>query len=248
MIMIKALLIDDEERATDSLKIMIEKFIPEIEFVSICNDARLAAGIIHVETPDLVFLDIRMPHLSGFDLLNNIPDKKFKVIFTTAYNEYAIKAIRFSAFDYILKPVDIEELIKVVRRYIQVRNDFDQQQELLQNIMYNLHTGEKTGLRLALPVKGGVHFVLPHEIIHCEALSNYTKIYVEGNKQFLVSKNLGEYEELLTNYGFIRTHKSHLVNKHFISYLDHNGFIVLKDNTIIEVSRRRKEDVLGKLK
>ncbi len=246
--MIKALLIDDEERATDSLKIMIEKFIPEIESVGICNDARLAAEMIHREAPELVFLDIRMPHLSGFDLLNNIPDKKFKVIFTTAYNEYAIKAIRFSAFDYILKPIDIEELIKVVRRYVQSRNDFDQQQELLQNIMYNLTTGDTQSLRLALPVKGGVHFVMPHQIIHCEALSNYTKIYVEGNKQFLISKNLGEYEELLAPYQFIRTHKSHLVNKRFISYIDHNGFIVLKDNTVIEVSRRRKEEVMSKLR
>lgn len=246
--MLKALLIDDEVRATDSLRIMIEKFIPEIESVAICNDARLAAGIIHEIAPDLVLLDVRMPHLSGFDLLNKIPDKKFKVIFTTAYNEYAIKAIRFSAFDYLLKPVDVEELVKAVKRFIQARNDFDEQQELLQNIMYNLKADDQTGLRLALPVKGGVHFVWPHQIVHCEALSNYTKIYTEDNQQFIISKNLGEYEELLTPYHFIRTHKSHLVNKHFISYLDHNGFLVLKDNTVVEVSRRRKEEVLSKLK
>lgn len=246
--MLKALLIDDEVRATDSLRIMIEKFIPEIESVAICNDARLAAGVIHELEPDLVFLDVRMPHLSGFDLLNNIPDKKFKVIFTTAFNEYAIKAIRFSAFDYILKPVDVEELIKVVKRFIREKSDFDQQQEQLGNIIYNLQAGDQTGLRLALPVKGGVHFVMPHEITHCEALSNYTKIYTTGNQQFIISKNLGEYEELLAPYHFIRTHKSHLVNKLFISYLDHNGYIVLKDNTVIEVSRRRKEEVLTKLK
>lgn len=245
--MLKALLIDDEERATDSLRIMIEKFIPEISLVSVCNDARQAAGIIHQMNPDLVFLDVRMPHLTGFDLLNNIPSQQFKVIFTTAFNEYAIQAIRFSAFDYLLKPIDLEELIKVVNRYIKIRED-DSQKARLQNIMYNLKTENKTGLRLALPVKGGVHFVLPQEIIHCEALSNYTKIYVEGNKQFVVSKNLGEYEELLAPYSFIRTHKSHLVNKYYISYLDHNGFIVLKDNTVIEVSRRRKEDVMSKIK
>ncbi len=246
--MIKALLIDDEERATDSLRIMIEKFIPEIASVTTCNDARLAASIIHEAVPDLVFLDIRMPHLSGFDLLNKIPDKKFKVIFTTAFNEYAIKAIRFSAFDYILKPIDVEELIKVVKRFIREKSDFDQQQEQLRNIMYNLQEADQTGLRLALPVKGGVHFVMPHEIIHCEALSNYTKIHTTSNQQFIISKNLGEYEDLLTPYHFIRTHKSHLVNKHFISYLDHNGYIVLKDNTVIEVSRRRKDEVMSKLK
>ena len=246
--MLKVLLIDDEERATDALRLMITKFIPEISQVMVCNDARHAAETIHSYQPSLVFLDIRMPYLTGFDLLNNIPGKKFKVIFTTAYNEYAIKAIRFSAFDYLLKPVDVEELIDAVKRFIQVNADYSQHQALLQNIMHNMQTPEQGELRLAVPTKEGVHYVLPHEIIRCEALGNYTKFFVSGNRQFIISKTLGEYEELLSPYHFIRTHKTHLVNKQFISFIDHDGFVILKDATKIEVSRRRKEEVMNTLR
>lgn len=246
--MLKVLLIDDEERATDALRLMIGKFIPEIGQVAVCNDARRAAEMIHVYQPALIFLDIRMPHLTGFDLLNNIPGKKFKVIFTTAYNEYAIKAIRFSAFDYLLKPIDVEELIAAVNRFIEANADYPQQQALLQNIMYNMQVPVQGELRLALPTKEGVHYLLPHEIIRCEASGNYTKFYTTGNRQFLISKTMREYEELLAPYQFIRTHKTHLVNIQFISFIDHDGFITLKDSTKIEVSRRRKEEVMNALK
>lgn len=245
--MLKVLLIDDEERATDALQLMIEKFIPGIGQVLVCNDARHAAAMIHTHQPSLVFLDIRMPHLSGFDILDSIPDKKFRVIFTTAYDEYAIKAIRFSAFDYLLKPVDVEELIYAVKRFEQADTGHPQQQALLRNVMYNMQETDG-GLRLALPTKEGVHYVLPFEIIRCEALGNYTKFYVSGNRQFIISRTLGEYEELLTPYGFIRTHKTHLVNQTFISFIDHDGFIVLKDSEKIEVSRRRKEEVMKRLR
>jgi two-component system LytT family response regulator len=246
--MVKALLIDDEERATDALRLMIEKFIPEISQVAVCNDARLAAQMIHNFQPSLVFLDIRMPYLTGFDILNQIPGKEFKVIFTTAYNEFAVKAIRFSAFDYLLKPIDIEELIMAVKRFMQSDENYSHQQALLQNIMYNMKAPDTSGLRLALPTREGIYFVTADEIIRCEALGNYTKFYLQNNRQFIISKTLGEYEEMLVPHQFIRTHKSHLVNRSFISFIDHEGFIVLKDSTKVEVSRRRKEEVLGALK
>ncbi|WP_257666405.1 LytR/AlgR family response regulator transcription factor [Parapedobacter tibetensis] len=245
--MTKALLIDDEERATDSLRLMIEKFIPEIDQVWSCNDARKGAQLIHKICPDLVFLDIRMPHLSGFDLLNAIPNKRFKVIFTTAYDEYAIKSIRFSAFDYLLKPIDAEELISAVKRYFQSSDDWSQQPALFKNITHNMHLQARDEFRLALPSKEGIHFLMPHEIIRCEAASNYTTFYIDGGKQHITSKTLGEYDELLSPYHFIRTHKSHLVNRDFISFIDHDGFIVLKDATKVEISRRRKGDVMAAL-
>lgn len=246
--MLKALLIDDEEMATDALQLMIARFIPSVGQVMVCNDARRAAEMIHVYEPAIVFLDIRMPYLNGFELLNNIPVKKFKVIFTTAYDEYAIKAIRFSAFDYLLKPVDAEELVGAVKRFEQENEDYSQQQALLQNIAYNFNAQGKNVLRLALPTREGVHYVLPHEIIRCEGSSNYTKFYVTDNRQFIISRTLAEFEELLAPYRFIRTHKAHLVNKAFISFYDHDGFLILKDSTKIEVSRRRKEEVLNMLK
>ena len=246
--MLKVLLIDDEERATDSLRLMIEKTIPEIGQVMVCNDSRKAADVIHNFQPGLIFLDIQMPHLNGFELLEKMPNKNFKIIFTTAYNEYAIQAIRFSAFDYLLKPIDIEELKGSVHRFLEGNNDYKEQFELLKNIMHNIQAPTADEFRLALPTKEGVHFLVPQEIIRCESLGNYTKFFAANNRNYLISKTLGEYDTLLSPYNFIRTHKSHLVNRKFISFIDHDGFVVLKDNTKVEVSRRRKEEVMAALK
>lgn len=246
--MTKILLIDDEERATDALQRLIDKLTPEIGSVYSCNDARKAAEMIHTIQPDLVFLDIRMPHMSGFDVLNKLPNKKFKVIFTTAFDEYAIRAIRFSAFDYLLKPVDAEELMATLNRYVQLKEEMPPYQEQFNNVSLNMGLQKKEQFRLALPTKEGVHFLFPTEIIRCEALGNYTKFFTATSKQYTISKTLGEYDELLSPYQFIRTHKSHLVNKNFISFVDHNGFVILKDSTKIEVSRRRKEEVMMALK
>ncbi|MFT3910792.1 MAG: LytTR family DNA-binding domain-containing protein [Ferruginibacter sp.] len=246
--MLKVLLIDDEVRATDVLRLMIEKTIPEIKQVMVCNDSRQAADMIHAYQPGLVFLDIQMPHLNGFQVLEKMPNKNFKLIFTTAYNEYAIQAIRFSAFDYLLKPIDIEELQLSVRRFLDSNEDFKQQYELLKNIMHNIQAPSADEFRLALPTREGVHFLQPADIIRCEAVGNYTKFFVGGNKTYLISKTLGEYDSLLTPHHFIRTHKSHLVNKNFISFVDHEGFAVLKDSSKVEISRRRKEEVMMALK
>jgi two-component system LytT family response regulator len=246
--MLKVLLIDDEERATDALRLMIEKTVPEIQQVMVCNDSRKAADIIHAYKPGLVFLDIQMPHLNGFEVLEKMPNKNFKIIFTTAYNEYAIQAIRFSAFDYLLKPIDIEELQSAVHRFLESNEDYKQQYELLKNIMHNIQAPSADEFRLALPTKEGVHFLQPADIIRCEAVGNYTKFFVSGNKTYMISRTLGEYDVLLTPHNFIRTHKSHLVNKKFISFVDHDGFAILKDNSKIEVSRRRKEEVMAALK
>jgi two-component system LytT family response regulator len=246
--MLKVLLIDDEERATDALRLMIEKTIPEIQQVMVCNDSRKAADMIHAYKPGLVFLDIQMPHVNGFEVLEKMPNKNFKIIFTTAYNEYAIQAIRFSAFDYLLKPIDIEELQFSVKRFLESNDDYRQQYELLKNIMYNIQVPSSDEFRLALPTKEGVHFLNPADIIRCEAIGNYTKFFVSGNKTYMISKTLGEYDNLLSPHHFIRTHKSHLVNKKFISFIDHDGFAVLKDNSRVEVSRRRKEEVMTALK
>ena len=244
MTMLKVLLIDDEERATDALRLMIEKAVPEIAQVKVCNDSRQAAALIHAFQPGLIFLDIQMPYLSGFDVLNKMPNKNFKIIFTTAYNEYAIQAIRFSAFDYLLKPVDIEELQSAVHRFLEGQEDYRQQYELLKNIMHNIQAPSAKEFRLALPTKEGVHFLVPEEIIRCEAMGNYTRFFATNSRRYMISRTLAEYDTLLTPYQFIRTHKSHLVNKAQISFIDHDGFVVLKDGTKVEVSRRRKAEVL----
>jgi two-component system, LytTR family, response regulator len=246
--MLKVLLIDDEERATDALRLMIEKAVPSIRQIMACNDSRKAADIIMAYQPALVFLDIQMPYLNGFELMEKIPNKNFKIIFTTAYNEYAIQAIRFSAFDYLLKPIDVEELQACVQRFVESNEDYKQQYDLLKNIIHNIQAPSPDEFRLALPTKEGVHFLRPAEIIRCESLGNYTKFFMDNGKAYLISKTLGEYDILLAPYNFIRTHKSHLVNKKFISFIDHDGFAILKDNSKVEVSRRRKEEVMQALK
>ena len=157
---IKVLLVDDEERATDSLQLMINRFTPQLECLYCCNDVSKAAQMIHDIQPDLIFLDIRMPHMSGFELLNRIPKKNFKVIFTTAYDEYAIKAIRFSAFDYLLKPIDVEDLINAINRFLQLSDNAHNQQDLFNNFASNIKEHNSQKFRLALPSKKGrtVHF------------------------------------------------------------------------------------------
>jgi len=241
--MIKALIIDDEQRASDILQLMIERFVPTVERVWCCNDARQAASMIHEHKPDLLFLDIRMPYFDGFEVLGQIRDKQFKVIFTTAFHEYTLQAIRFSAFDYLLKPVDVQELINAVERFASSRDELSFQPEQLRNILRNLQSNDPHQFRLAVPSKEGVHFFRPTEMIRLEAMGAYTQIHLEGNKHFLASKSLGEYEDLLSDHGFVRTHKSHLINAIHVSFLDHDGYVVLRDGTRVEVSRRRKEEV-----
>jgi two-component system LytT family response regulator len=222
---------------------MIGRFVPEIARVWCCNDARQAAAMIHELKPDLVFLDIRMPYMDGFEVLNQIRDKRFRIIFTTAYHEYTLQAIRFSAFDYLLKPIDVQELINAVQRYLASRDEMNFQPEQLRNILANLQASAAEQFRLAVPTKEGIHFFLPSEIVRLEAMGAYTQILLAGKRQHLASKSLGEYEELLGEHGFVRTHKSHLVNRAFVSFLDHEGFVVLRDGARVEVSRRRKEEV-----
>jgi len=241
------LIVDDEVRAGDSLRLMLEKFVPQVTKIAVCTDARMAAEFIARMNPDIVFLDIKMPHLSGFDVLQQIPNQTFKVIFTTAFNEFAIKAIRFSAFDYLLKPVDVEELISTIERYIATQLEPVHDGALLDNMLHNMQaTG--TGFRLAIPSKEGVHFISPANIFYCEAVSNYTRFYTDDGKQFLTSKTLGDYEDLLEPYHFIRCHKSYIVNKDYIAYLDRDGLLVLKNSVKVEVSKRRRAEVLRSLK
>lgn len=244
----KALIIDDEFRSTDTLQLMIEKFVPAITQVKSCNHSPDAITIINNFHPDVIFLDIRMPHLSGFDLLERIKNREFDVIFITAFNEYAIKAIRFSALDYLLKPVDSEELINAVNRLLEKKKQKEQRDELLQNFFYNMKAGDLKQLRLAVNTAEGVYFLHPAEITYCEALSNYTKFYMQNGRHFITSRTLKEYTDLLLPYRFIRTHKSYLVNRAFVSFINPDGFIVLKDGTKVELSRRKKEEVIEKLK
>lgn len=245
---IKALIIDDEALSADMLHYLVEKNVPAITQVKRTTSALEGLQLIESYKPDIVFLDIQMPFMSGFDLLAKIPHHTFSVIFTTAFNKYAIKAIRFSALDYLLKPIDTDELLQAVERYIQQRSEKKQLGELYQNFMNNLKQSEGTQYRLALHTHQGLKLVSPQEIVRCEANNNYTTFFLTDKSTITTSRTIKEYEEILSEHDFVRVHKSHLVNLHFIDLLTNKNHLLLMDKTPIEVSRRRRPELVEILK
>jgi two-component system, LytTR family, response regulator len=187
--------------------------------------------------------------MNGFDFLNRAVNCDFDVIFTTAFDKYAIKAIRFSALDYLLKPVDITELQSAINRHL-VKNKFrgTEKDELVNNLISNLQLKDPSAFKLALSTAEGVFFLEPASIIRCEGENNYTRFYLSDRKPILVSKTIKEYEDILYDHGFVRVHKSHLINTRFVSLLDKDGTLLLKDGSQVVVSRRKKEEVLKLLK
>ncbi|HET6724078.1 MAG TPA: LytTR family DNA-binding domain-containing protein, partial [Chitinophagaceae bacterium] len=216
--------------------------------IKTCNSPEDALNIIQEWQPNLLMLDIEMPNMNGFDLLNRVGNSGFDVVFTTAYDKYAIKAIRFSALDYLLKPVDIAELQNAINKHIIKKFQPPQEQQMLvSNLINNLQQKDQTGFKLALSTTEGVFFFIPSEIIRLEGESNYTRFHFASQKPMLVSRTLKEYEEILAEHDFIRAHKSHLVNKKFVKHLDKEGLLWLTDGSHIIVSRRKKEEVLKEL-
>ena len=246
--MTKILIVDDEPAASNILKMLIEKHVPVTKEIKTCNSPEEALKIIHEWQPGLLMLDIEMPNMNGFDLLNRVGNSGFDVVFTTAYDKYAIKAIRFSALDYLLKPVDIAELQNAINKHLIKKFQHPQeQQQLVSNLITNLQQKDQTGFKLALSTTEGVFFFIPSEIIRLEGESNYTRFYFATQKPMLVSRTLKEYEDILSEHDFIRAHKSHLVNKKFVKHLDKEGLLWLTDGSHIIVSRRKKEEVLKEL-
>ncbi|RAW00328.1 LytR/AlgR family response regulator transcription factor [Pseudochryseolinea flava] len=241
--MIKALIIDDESKARNLLKVTMEKNFPGEFMLETAQGSEDGIEKINQFKPDLLFLDIEMPNMSGFDLLAATPDLDCKVIFTTAYNQYAIRAIRYNALDYLLKPINPVELKDAISRFQQQKNRKEVYSKQLENFFSN--TKEKN---LAITTYDGVVFLEVDKIIRCEADLNYTKFVLTDNKTFLSSKTLKDYEDLLTTgNNFLRVHRSHLVNLDFVLKFRNDGGLILKDNSTIPVSRRRKEEVMSRL-
>jgi two-component system, LytTR family, response regulator len=244
--MLKILIVDDEEAAGNVLKLLIEKKITAEKEIMYCSSPDAALAALPVFKPSLVMLDIEMPGMNGFDFLNMAGEWNFDVIFTTAFDKYAIKAIRFSALDYLLKPVDMVELQNAVNRHI-VKQEYQnapQQNALVNNLMHNLSLKNPEHFRLAVSVKEGVFLFEPEKIICMEGLSNYTKIYLSSQKPLLVSKTLKEYEDILTDHGFIRVHKSFLINKQHVKKIDADNTLWLTNDIQVAVSRRKKMEVM----
>lgn len=247
--MIKVFILDDETASGNIIKSLLSKIANEEMEISISNDPLEAIDGIKDFKPDLLFLDVEMPGLNGFQVLNEIIDVKTNVVFTTAHEKYAIKAIKFSALDYLLKPIDRYELESAFNRFKEkiMDNWSVDNKALILNLTSNLK-GKEEKFRLAINVKEGSFLFHLNEIISLEANNNYTKIYFTNHKPILVSKTLKEYHELLTEYNFIRIHKSYLVNKDYILSMDHDGNVVLKDGVKALVSRRNKTDLIEMFK
>lgn len=248
MIMIKVLIIDDEAKARNVLKLYIEKLIPEIYRIENAESVDEAIEILKSYQPDIVFLDVEMPHKNGFRFLTEVNNPSFDVIFTTAYNQYAIQAIRFSALDYLLKPVDPEELKAAVMRHLEKNERKENQKDLYENLVENISKKEVKDFKIAVPSAEGFYFFMVDEILRLEADKNYTHIHLQQKRPFIASKTLKHFEDLLDDFSFIRTHKSHLVNPRHVTRLSNNSeYLILTDGSRVEVSRRKKEEVQKQL-
>lgn len=243
--MIKGLIIDDEAVAVNLLELMIRRHIPEIIELKCETYPAKAVQFIPEFKPDIIFLDIEMPYLNGFELLKALPEIPFNIVFTTAYDKYAIQAIKFSALDYLLKPIDANELRETFNRFMEKTMATEIKDAAVKNLLSNLQQQNKIYHKLALPTVNGIEFFLPQNIIRCEGMSNYTKFYISNHPCITTSKTIKEYEEILLPHQFIRVHKSHLINAQFVKgYNAQTSNMIMADGTFIEVSRRRRREVL----
>jgi two-component system LytT family response regulator len=244
--MTTAILIDDDSNLRSGLKILLGRYAPEMKIVGEAENVNDAISEIRLKKPQVVFLDIQLNDGTGFDILEKITEAEgkigFQVVFITAHEQYAIKAFRFSALDFLLKPIDPEELENVIRKIkttLQKDDNFGHIELLLENIRKRNDNFK----RIALSSSDGIHLFNVNEIIRCESEDNYTKFYLKDKRTTLISKTLKEYEELLAEHGFERVHQSHLINLSFLkSYIKKDGgYIVMEDGTHIPVSQRKKE-------
>lgn len=246
----KAILVDDEPDGIRTLHKLLELHCPHVQVVATCSNAMTAKQQILQTEPDVVFLDIQMPGKSGLDLLTELSAKDFEVIFVTAHNEYMLQALQYSAADYLLKPVDEDRLIEAVQR-VKSRLEAGIKEDHKKTLLHNLSkAGNPLEMRLCLPTLKGFIVLKLDDIIYCEAERSYTVFHLEGNRTVTVSKPLLEYDEVLKDTSFLRIHKSFLINLHHVKeyHRGEGGMVIMSNNAEIEVSRRKKEQFLMKIK
>lgn len=240
--MLRALIIDDEANNREKLHNSVIKYCPDVLVVGEADGVRTGISAIRNHLPDLVFLDIKMNDGTGFDLLNRFDSIDFKVIFVTAFEEFALKAFRMSAVDYLLKPVDPDELVEAVKKAgDQIKQNLQSQFDALNN---NLQPGHPK--KIVLKEAESIHLVNVSDIIHAESDSNYTVFHFRGNRKIMVSRQLKDFDEMLTEIGFFRVHKSHLVNLEEIVRFEKadGGFLVMSDESRVPVSSRKRERLM----
>ena len=247
--MIKAIIIDDESCFREMIQLLLEDYFPDIQIVAQAESVDDAVQAIEEHHPDLVFLDIELKGGTGFHVLQKLKNRSFKLIFITAYNDFAIQAIKFSAIDYILKPINEFEFKSGVERTL-LEIERHEPPSPVENLFVNSQGNHDK--KLVLRTSQNIHVVNISEIMHCEADNAYTTFFLNSGEKIMVSKGICKYIELLSCCGFVTPHQSHLVNLNFIKKIDKSdgGFLILKDNTQIPISVRRKQavlDILNKL-
>ena len=240
--MIRAIIVDDEQKAAKLLKLLIEEIADDIEITAVYNDSAEALANIDTSDVDVLFLDIHMPNMSGFELSAQL-NGDFSVVFVTGHDQYALEALKMAAVGYILKPIEEEELAQVlsrVRKNVTLKNNNEGYQVLLENLrVQNIHQR-----RIGIPSTSGIDFVMIENIIACEGVDGYTKVYIHDGLEILSSYNLGEFVKMIGDAGFYQVHRSYLVNMRRIKKYHNDGLLLMDNDVSVPVSRRRKEDFL----
>ncbi len=247
--MIEAIIVDDEINNVTSLQNLLKKFCPEIKVVGTAEDANAGYDLIQRTSPQLAFLDIEMPFGNAFDLLNRLGEVNFEIIFITAFDQYAIKAFRYSALDYLLKPINIDELknaVEKVSKHINTKTV----NEKVSVLLHNMDKAKPVHPKIAIAGVNGITFIQTENITRLEAQKNYTLVFVDSGQKIMSTKNLGGFEELLPESSFCRVHHSHIVNLNFVKryHKGRGGYIEMEDGSDIEVSIRKKEAFLERFR
>jgi two-component system LytT family response regulator len=246
--MINAVIIEDEKKSRELLAKLIQKGCPEVTVAGMADSVEAGVELIRKLKPRLIFLDIEMPDGSGFDLLKSVAEIPFEVIFTTASDRYAINAIKYSALDYLLKPIDIEELKAAVQR-INAKDDSLSSMENLKFLIQNFRKSDEQYSRITLPTGNAYEIVNVKDIIRCEAEGNYTSFFLADKRKMVVTLGLKHYEDLLPPDDFFRIHNHHLVNVNHVTRVlkEDGGYAIMTDGSKIEISRRKKENFISRI-
>ena len=242
--MVKVVIIDDENSGRNVIRQYMALYCDDVEIIGEADSVKSGVELLSKEHPDIVFLDIQMQDGTGFNLLEALPQRSFKVIFVTSFDQYALKAIKFSASDYILKPVDPDEFVEAVQNVqAELAKQSPVEDERIDELLTNMNNFSKIGL----PTANGILFFKVDDIVRCEADGAYTQFFMNNGEKVLVAKNLKIYEELFADNKFLRVHKSHLINTSYIDkYINGDGgSVIMADGSCVEVSRRKKDELLS---
>lgn len=245
---LRAVLIDDEQPSIDNLVAIFNEFFKDVEVIGIANNGADGKQLIKKLQPDVVFLDVEMPGMDGLDLLRSFDNIQFEVVFVSAFQQYAVQAFRLAAIDFLLKPVDLDELEQCLER-IRNKQVAEQRLKSLKTFIDNYSPGSQSR-KIPLATADRLHFVKVNSIIRCEGSSNYSIFYLGSGQKIVVSKTLKEYENSLKKYDFLRVHQSHLVNKEHIVNLvkSDGGYLHMADGFDVPIARSRKEFVINTLR